>query len=64
MTVADKVRNMTDKQLARFVISYDAHKVSQKWCNGLCPDRKDGDCDCPYGEYETALGWLKSEVKE
>ena len=63
-TNADRIRAMSDEKLAEFIDNYRPEHIANDWCLSLCPDRKDGDCDCPYGGYETALGWLKSEVKE
>lgn len=60
----DKIRAMSDEELAEFIGNYRPEHIANDWCLNLCPDRKDGDCDCPYGGYETALGWLKSEAKE
>ena len=63
-TNADRIHNMSVEELAEFLDNYRPENIANEWCLQLCPDRKDGDCDCPYGGYETALGWLKSKVKE
>ena len=63
-TNADRIRSMSDEELAEFLDNYRPENIANEWCPHLCPDRKDGDCDCPYGGYETALGWLKSKVNE
>ena len=63
-TNAGRIRAMSDEELARFLADYKIDNIINEWCLHLCPDRKDGDCDCPYQSYETALGWLKSEAEE
>ena len=53
---ADRIRNMTDEELARFLhLFYDCDCCRVEICN-------EGTCDigCEAG----VLGWLKSEAKE
>lgn len=62
-TNADRIRAMSDEEMARFLGNFRQEQIANDWCLNLCPDRKEGECDCPYGGYETALGWLKTEIK-
>ena len=54
MTNADRIRSMTDEELAEVIVEW-------------CPDREIGKCQCtPYKDLCTQcwLNWLKREVKE
>ena len=66
MTVVEKVREMSDEQLAKFIMSCRLNKLERIWCSHLCPyrHRLNEDCNCTYGEYETILGYLQSEAEE
>ena len=54
MTKADRIRAMTDEELAKFIISPTPQ--------GICTDRCGGDID--YSCSECALEWLKQEVND
>ena len=65
-TNADRIRAMSDEELARFLDEYRAETIGNEWCLHLCPQRLSGaeECDCPYDGYETTLGWLKEKKRE
>ena len=58
MTNADRIRAMSDEELAEFI-------ENKKPCE-VCSCGKDGICYCGYGEtcHNGILKWLKSEAKE
>ena len=53
-TNADRIRSMTDEELAEFITSPTPQ--------GICKDRCGGDIDYPCSE--CALVWLKQETSE
>lgn len=56
MTNADKIRAMTDEELAKMLsTTYDCY-----WCPINCPTGAHGLGECK----ETILDWLKQEVKD
>ena len=71
MTNADKIRNMTNEELAEFLADSlnTIEKVSHEWCLKLCPKNSSklfADCDfinhefevleeCPYAEDKDLL---------
>ena len=57
-TNADRIRNMTDEELAEFL----RQTVWEEGANLF--DCADYTCGCPCKECPTYLEWLKSEVKE
>lgn len=66
-TKADRIRAMTDEELAKFLHNYRIENIVNEWCLKLCPDRKANpniDCDCQYMEQESILGWLRMNAEE
>lgn len=63
ITNADRIRAMTDEELAEFLTT-----VAQNSANKLCESLKTVDVDlsnCDFGIlYKTHLDWLKQEEKE
>ena len=60
MTNADKIRSMTDEQLAEWM---DAHDDWWCFCNGECPyrDGYNGCTECKHSCIDGRLEWLKQE---
>lgn len=61
-TQADRIRAMSDEELARFI----ADMVDHPWCSESgCPLKMEGACAYPEKPCdESALDWLKSPVEE
>ena len=72
-THGDKIRSMSDEELAEFIAKYKIEKTYAAVCyfNGACrklhsdwcPVLKE-DSMCPYSDKEIIKMWLQSEVKE
>ena len=58
MTNADRIRQMTDEELTRFLNGIVVHCIDHKGCTG-CPMRE--GCCYDYGWMEK---WMKQEVSE
>lgn len=58
MTNADRIRQMTDEELTRFLNGVVVRCIDHKGCTG-CPMRE----GCCY-EYEWMEKWMKQEVSE
>lgn len=56
-TNADRIRNMTDEELAEFLCQYEACPLCSHQTDSMCNSK---NCD----EIGITLQWLQSEVKE
>lgn len=72
-TNADKIRNMSEKELADCLLQFSTEDIVYDWCAKLCPYRvkelpnkckidleKNG---CPCDTKDIVIHWLKTEVK-
>lgn len=60
MTNADRIRKMTDEELADFLYEITDHCSNEMACNQFCHDDY-----CPgYCGYETCEKWMKREVED
>lgn len=59
MTNADKIRNMTNTELAKFIYEITDMCSREMACNQTCYCY--GDSCVGYCEYENCLNWLESE---
>lgn len=58
MTRADRIRSMTDEELARFIV------LNKFDCEDYCDDARWG-CNCGCDKYDkVALAWLQKESEE
>jgi len=63
-TQKERIGLMGYEELAKFLAGFRVQDIMNKWCMELCPCMKIDDCDCPYGEYETILLWLRTMVAD
>lgn len=59
MTNADKIRAMSDSDLAEFISDITDECERKTECNASC-----GGCDELYCEYTSCINWLRMEVSE
>ena len=65
---ADRIRNMSDEELAKALVEIDEDYICHTFCKNICRLR-DNNCpvavkneDCPISTEDCISGWLKSEV--
>ena len=67
-TNADKIRNMSDEELAKALVEIDEDYMCNVFCRNICKLRNNGcpvifkDEDCPISTEDCISGWLKSEA--
>ena len=69
MTNADKIRAMSDEELADLLADDELiYRVSKEYCGNICKNRSSEGCKlvlekepCPYSEKDDIITWLQSE---
>ena len=65
MTFGDKIRSMSDDELAKFLSEFSACKVCEHFDNRLDRCETDGDFLCVKAYAEEIIGrWLKQPVED
>ena len=63
VTRAEKIRSLTDEELARLIFEDDGTTLSEYWCRKGCPRADEDTLDCGGGEH-CVLKWLQEEVAD
>ena len=70
MTNADKIRNMSDEELAKVFVEIDEDYICNVFCKNICKLRNNScpvifkDEVCPISTEDCISGWLQSEVSD
>lgn len=70
-TNADRIREMTDEELAEFLLKHETSKIESDFCENVCELRNDNcpvaeeDGECLYSDSGSCvLKWLQAERQE